>query len=94
MKNSVENIQQNIRNKSEEEKEEKRRQHKKLNVCVFNIPEPTENSTASPEDQDVMKLKATLENKIVIEQKDLTAIYRIGKKRNKQHKAKTNYNKI
>ena len=80
MKNSVANLQQNISDKLEEEKEEKRRNNKKLNVCVFNIPEPAENSTASPEDQDVMKLKATLENKIVIEQKDLTAIYRIGKK--------------
>ena len=80
MKNSMEDLQQNISSKLEEENKEKRRQRKKNNVCVINIPEPNVRSTASPEDQDIIKIKAALENKIIIKQNDLLDMYRIGKK--------------
>ena len=80
LKNDFCDLKQTVKTSIEEEKEDKRRQRKQLNVCIFNIPEPTENSTHSPEDQDVMKLKAVFENKVAITQNELVEIYRIGMK--------------
>ena len=73
------NLKLNLENKIVNESEQKFIKQKELNVCIFNVPEPINNSEEENAKSDVERLKSILSDKIDIKQEDLKAIYRRGK---------------
>ena len=79
---SLKEVKVNIESKIVKENESMVKKQKQHNVCIFNMPESNDEKDEENYKQDIIKLKSTLNGKIVIEKEDIKSIYRIGIKKN------------
>ena len=78
---NLKSVKSNIDSNKDREDENKARKGKECNVCVFNIPEGTEENDEDNYKMDINKLKQVFEGKVIIKAEDLKTAYRIGMKK-------------
>ena len=78
---NLKSVKSNIDSNKDREDENKARKGKECNVCVFNIPEGTEENDEDNYKKDINKLKQVVEGKVIIKAEDLKTAYRIGTKK-------------
>ena len=77
---SFKELRTDVVKKIDQEKEEAIKATKKLNVCIYNVPESKETSRVKSQEEDVNKLKQILRNKIALNNTDIKTLYRKGEK--------------
>lgn len=79
IKTKVTGISSSIQNKAEIESEKRNIISRQLNVCVFNVPEPTSNDPETQFKEDIVNIKEILKEKADLRAGDFIALRRIGK---------------
>lgn len=69
-----------VTKKLNEDKENKIKARKEMNVCLYRVPESKNTNAEISLKDDIKILKKIFENKIVLEEDDIKAVYRIGEK--------------
>ena len=75
---SLKEVRVNIESKLVKDNESMVKKQEQHNICIFNMPESSEEKDEENYKQDIIKLKSTLNGKIVIDKEDIKNIYRIG----------------
>ena len=81
---NVEQLKTNMETKFNQDQELKDRASREKNVCLYNIPESDSNDPEQAYKDDIGKLKAVLNNKVIIKKEDIKAVYRAGPKDSKK----------
>ena len=69
---------ENLQTKLSDEIEQKAIEQRSNNICIFNIPESTNNNQEEANKEDVLKIKQILDPQITIEKKNISSIFRPG----------------
>lgn len=77
---NVESLKINVENHENNKTENQLKEHKKLNVVMFKLPESNENSPLDSYKSDFNKVLNVIDSKKMLSEGDIVELYRIGKK--------------